>query len=615
MAGKKAFLVVGAFLLGSIAGAQTSEMPSVETPKIGSRLELVAPYSGWKDHVGKPEECLAVFQIEQSPDAPVIYQTGIVVRCDGFILAPISVYDALGKPGWKVRVTLSGAEGVRLTEPLPIAGKPPHRSHRALTHVVKVSDYHMKSARLLAPANLKPGMAVRVLSAIPERGGLSRAVHAGTLGQAGEKDAWSLEFGEKAAPDVLEPGAVVVDAESGGVVGMVTQGGGAPFSFSTLAYFSDNCGEVALCPDRDAVALKKPTSKDMVLVKGGPIPVMDKDYQARYQTDVACTPDFYCDTKLMSVGRYQKWMGTKKSVPLPASWILHQAPLHPSGFPNWPVTGVRPEEIRWLAADLGKRLLTWVEWERAAYSPDLSWLTEDELTQQVIQEIDLADYTFEQKVKIHEDKKNGSGTVIAAMGAAVRGNPPAAAALVADQRENMARMTQEWVGQLREALKKLFPGAGQVGGFLRGPGWPHEIGMEADDKSVWGVTDVVTNVPELVLDRGMTARTVGKIAGARLDPFLTIVQWTGNALVGGGSRLTLLVGLAEGSASQAYLANVPLEDPLFWRLVFNARLGARQYVSITDVNPFGGEGGGGIASLSRSYDVIPRALPGFRLAR
>jgi hypothetical protein len=73
--------------------------------------------------------------------------------------------------------------------------------------------------------------------------------------------------------------------------------------------------------------------------------------------------------------------------------------------------------------------------------------------------------------------------------------------------------------------------------------------------------------------------------------------------------------MADGKAGMAHLVNAPINDPLFWRLVFNARVGARQYLAKIDTKTFGGDGGLGIGSLARSYDVVPRALPGFRLAR
>ncbi|MGC4047666.1 MAG: SUMF1/EgtB/PvdO family nonheme iron enzyme [Armatimonas sp.] len=633
----KLVLVATAFVLGGIAQAQAPAPPleRTEPVKIGSELEKIAPYSGWKTHTGKVEDCLAVFTIETGEDSPITYITGVAVRCDGFLLVPVSVYDAVGRAKTKVRVTLSGAENEILTEPLKINGKPAHRSNRAELHVVKVSNHHIKSARLLDPVNLKPGTPVKILSAVPRREGVGRYVQEATVGQPGEKDAWGLTFPEGKAPEVLEAGSVVVDTESGAIVGMIPKAGSAPYSFDSLAYFNDNCAEVGLCPDRDAALMKAPKNGKMVRVAGGPVQVIDKDYFSRYRTEVACTPDFYCDTNLVSVHDYREWMDSKKSVPWPNSWTFRQAPNNPKDVGSWPVTGVRPEEIRWMAGDKAKRMLTWVEWERAAYSPDLSWLNPDDVTRNLAQQIENADVAFEQKAlqriqatRINRElaqqaQSSAAGSASAAPpsgGSAGRTRPVSrfTSAVAAARSVDISDLTMQWAQQLEQSMLSLFPHRKQNNlAQLRGPGWPHAVGSETKDKSVWDIFDMVTNVPEVVMDRGGTYRVVNKIAGAQLDPFISTVQWSGMALLGGiGAQRDSVTGLSRGQVGMTQIINAPIEDPLFWRAVYEARYGDPQILVSMDAQPLDGPDiTQATGMLSRSYDVRPRIMPGFRLAR
>lgn len=626
----KLLLAATAFVLVGNAQAQQPE-PVLEPAKIGSELEKLAPYSGWKTHTGKVEDCLAVFTIETAEDTPIVYVTGVAVRCDGFLMVPVSVYDALNQPKTKVRVILSGAENERLTDSLKIDGKPDHRSKRSETSIVKVSNHHIKAARLLDPVNLKPGTPVKVMTAVPLREGVGRVIYEATVGLQGEKDTWELTFPEGKAPASLNSGSVVVDTESGAIVGMIPKASSAPYSFYSLAYFTDNCGEVGLCPDRDAVAFKNKPNSDMVRVTGGPVLVTSEDYKKLYRTEVACTADFYCDKDLVSVQRYKEWMDARKRVPWPNSWNQRQTPLHPQDIPGWPVTGVRPDEIRWMASEENKRMLTWVEFERAAYTPDLSWLNKLQPSAEILQALDNADRAFSAGVQQRVQASNinralaqqvlqSSGGISSKATGTSRGFSFAGAMAMASTTD-ISDLTQQWALELDLIMRKLFPDRAPAVSLtrFRGPGWPHDVGSQTGDRSVWGVTDMISNVPEMVMGRGSSYVIMEKIAGARIDPFLSTVQWSGMATLGGGSFSPApITGTSRGQLGYTHVANAPLTDPLFWRAVYEARDGKPQQVVIPNVQPLNGDktvSANMLGAYSRAYMIKPAVLPGFRLAR
>lgn len=626
----KLLLVATAFVLGGIAQAQTPE-PAPELVKVGSELEKIAPYSGWKNHTGKVEDCLAIFTIETSEEAPIVYVTGVAIRCDGFLLAPVSVYDALNQPKTRVRVILSGAENEKLSDSLKIDGKSDHRSKRSETNVVKVSNHHMKAARLLDSVNLKPGTPVKVLTAVPLREGVGKVVHEAILGPQGDKDTWGLTFPEGKAPAVLEAGSVIVDIESDAVVGTISKASSAPYSFNSLAYFTDNCGEVGLCPDRDAVKFKAKPNSGMIRVAGGPVLVTDNDYKARYRTEVACTADFYCDRDLVSVQKYQEWMDAKKRVPWPNSWNQRQSPLRPQDVPGWPVTGVRTDEIRWMASDEGKRMLTWVEFERAAYTTDLKWLETQHAPAEIMQAINNVDRAFgagvQQRVNASNVNRALAQQVLQSSGAGSKASGTSrgfsfASAVAGASSTDISDLTLKWAVDLDQIMRTLFPDRvpeGAVAKF-RGPGWPHNVGSEAHDRSVWGVMDMISNVPEMVMGRGSSFLVMDKIAGARIDPFLSTVQWSAMATLGGGTfSPEPISGTSRGQVGFTHIANAPITDPLFWRAVFEARDGKPQQLVVPNIQTLDRDKAASSANIigaySRAYVIKPGVLPGFRLAR
>jgi len=182
-------------------------------------------------------------------------------------------------------------------------------------------------------------------------------------------------------------------------------------------------------------------------------------------------------------------------------------------------------------------------------------------------------------------------------------------------------LTAEWADELDQIMRTRFPDRVRNGAVtrFRGPGWPHDVGSEAKDKSVWGVMDMISNVPEVVMGRGMSTLIMDKIAGARIDPFLSTVQWSGTAALGGiSSSPKPITGTSRGQVGFNHIANAPLTDPLFWRAVYEARDGKPQQVAITNVQPLDGDkrvDASMLGAVSRSYVIKPGVLPGFRLAR
>ena len=368
-----------------------------------------APYNNWKHHTGAPKDCVVLVRATDASGSATTF-SGIVVRCDGFVLVPKGVYAAFDShaPLSVAPAPTATESGDILTAPLLLAGRLHSGSDSRVDYgMVKINGHHLRCLRPLTARVLQPGMAVRIVGAVPNprdpahclvrswdaKVGTSLVDPGSTTGAH-----WSLsdlkatiDAADSPATPVL--GAAVIDPESGAVVGMITQAGAAPV-FSSWAHLGDIVSEVGIAPSRASVKRSLDEHApariagtgvltghwrkgEMVRIPGGPVLLSGKlafEYRSAYHTDIACTPDFYLDVYPVSLDEYRAWLLAHPNQPSPRSWLPNER-QNPERRPDLPATGMASREAASFAADRDVRLVTEVEWQRGAARLSPSALT------------------------------------------------------------------------------------------------------------------------------------------------------------------------------------------------------------------------------------------------
>ena len=89
----------------------------VETESALDAPSLGEPYKHWNRHSGEAAECVALVHTTNGQTV-----SGLVIRCDGFVLVPRTVYADLDAKA-NIGVSVTGAENETLTVPFPVAGR------------------------------------------------------------------------------------------------------------------------------------------------------------------------------------------------------------------------------------------------------------------------------------------------------------------------------------------------------------------------------------------------------------------------------------------------------------------------------------------------------------
>lgn len=502
-------------------------------------IESVKPYSFWKRHIAeKPEEALVLVR---SGGAAI---TGLMIRCDGFVLVPRAIRDT-ARLGGSVDVTLrnvdrddpkgSRATGTATTSVRAAARSHP-RSHATVPYaLIKTTGHHARSLPLL-DSSVTPGMPIRILWFSSAGDGADAGPHIrsqnGVVGPAaGKKDLFSIS--PKGAGGTSVPsGAIVVDAESGGAVGMVTQAGTHP-AFTTFARFHVISSEVGLAPDRPAVRLGDRSGTlpsragQMVFVPGGPVPLdgtMARDFDRSYGTTVACTPGFWMAVHPVTNGQYRQWLAGEKVRRLPAGWSAAEVQAPGGRREDRPACGMFVEDAAFYASARQSRLPTEVEWRRASYCRDTSWVEE------MNQSWDAAGRHLDMLFALHQQHLDQAVAAARIAAQQSRGRGAQGVAVLAGTNDQL----QADGVSMRQFLDQ----------FLHGEWiWGHVAPIDAfrQDISVFGVRNILINAPEYV--QGMTQQTMyaPKLFPSRVDPDLTQFAWaeTGSGAgsgTGGGLR-------------------------------------------------------------------------------
>lgn len=523
--------------------AQPPLIGDEETPLIPpSGIVTELPYARWTRHVGKKaEESIALVQVDQNGTTRTT--TALVMRCDGFLLVPVWVFEAM-KAGARLSVCVTEAEGESVTAPLPISTRN-HHGRPSRYGVVKVTGHHLPSLPMLAASNIQPGTPIRILTAQPGKSpGQCEAVSVpAVIGSLSEKkDQWTLVARPDQPLSLAESapvGAVVVDEESGAALGMVMQSGDSPV-FSSFLLLHDICQDVGLVSNRAILAERKKmpqhlgpeqlgklkptgTADGYVWVPGGPVRLWGAQadsYQRAYGTDIACTPGFFVSANLVTNGEYREWLLRQPVPRRPFGWDRPDELKSPLRIPLVPVVGMNQTDAMVYAAAHNGRLLTEVEWSRAAISKDTTWARElmtnwyrciRAMWTLWAHRFAILDSQLLVKKASGSNKSNNANN-----------NEAVRAAVAAAEIEARLGTVRDNTTAFLLEIQNLYRLVGEVFPPQLGP-----VGYRKLDTSIFGVRDVLLNAPEMV--QGLTQATLPnrapKMLPAPSDPTLSYIQY------------------------------------------------------------------------------------------
>ena len=394
-------LVVAGLFLGNLLEAQVAaprRSPIEPPPEVLAEMEK-------GPHYGDPEESLVAVEVANlsvPSDTRVTRRaSGIVLRCDGYILCPTSLFAvAEGEKASDItQITVITRPGTREERRIP-ARKPAYIPRDAAYCALKLDNIHLPAARISLPEELKPNRPLEMMSiewnptlqkyAAP----ITRRVAVAESAAAATAENGDISFRSDVGPPPL--GAILLDSE-GRAVGMCAMAGGrSAVSFEVLNR-ATNC--VSPLPKS---ARHKPDDSgppapaghtEMIKIPGGPVRIPRALQQAQPDLElaaVACVGEFEIDRFEVRNSQYLEFW---KSIPererkqrriwesiYPLSWAEEEAPF-PDEVAGLPVLGVSTAGAAAYARWKGKRLPTPCEWARAAFGPrgeeaDRKWMRE-----------------------------------------------------------------------------------------------------------------------------------------------------------------------------------------------------------------------------------------------
>jgi formylglycine-generating enzyme required for sulfatase activity len=528
---------------------------------------LAQKFAGWKRHRGKPTDTVVHLKVTNYKTGKIETCTGVVLRCDGVILAPLFVQEAYRKENpISVRVTQADGEEVA---PFPITGCSKRTTLGADYAVIKLNGHHVPSLPTLSPHLIEKDMPVQIISAVPEGSDRVKAIVQEatvskllTEGEDKKRHRWILR-GRKGTLENVDLGSLVVDKESGALIGLVAETNDKSprgVTFDDLSRIMELQADVGLSLTREAARDVPPKeSEGMVRVKGGPVYLgytgigslfysdILIEYTNDYKLTVVCCADFWCDKNLVTGDTYSKWLATHtqwkntpmvepKSVPKTEPEIKGEIEIaRPSsdtlqGFKDqFPANGTYREALYYLATQ-DKRLPTFVEWRRIRQPVDPDYVYEllgqSGPSANALQTAQVALVKMVNEVEqINREKQYLDGLFNAADGPSKK-------------RTFTPRTVANWDGYLStldKTLTQVFeeqrPPIGlpeEVNGWLNW--WPVPVGSRERDRSVDGVMDILGNVEEYRLAH--TRPIIGTVvmgialkpATATVDPFRSVLQ-------------------------------------------------------------------------------------------
>lgn len=521
-----ALLLSGPVVLSPVFAQTAVALPSsmAPLPTIVDR----EPYNRWIRHTGTPGEAVVhvrvVLKEEATGQIQVREGSGFIVRCDGFVLVPSLLMvpemriEGQARPvplaNLKTTLTFGGADG---SIPPPQSVPFPRfwdQSRRYGFTLLKVNNLHFKGIRMLDPKNVREGMAVHLVSAVPAKekpGKVEAVVVPATVGDALGKDKTRYTFAATPSIERVAAGALAVDAESQLAIGIVVpavpaavagqreeQRQGSPMNLLTFAGFNRISNAVGLLPD--AAAALEPGSDSgeerdgMVWVPGGPVVLEGQwliDYARLYGTPVACTPGFWIDVRQVTNEEYRDFLGATGHRSFPPQWNPADVETPRRWTGSLPIVGVTPPDAQSYARWRSKRLVTPVEWLRASRGAGTS--PEFKKYKWEAMQALLSMFPTLRRLADAEGAAIRAALIIARSYSARTGSGTAPSAATLDPTFPQFNEETAEIHARRRAL---------VEAFNSRFGYPSLVlpaGERTISQSVFGVRDAVMGVPELLL--------------------------------------------------------------------------------------------------------------------
>jgi hypothetical protein len=587
------------------------------------------PYVSWTKHRGKIEEGIARIEA-RFPDGRVRATTGLSVRCDGLILAPVWVREAI-KEKAVVTVAPGEVENEVPKVPLPIAGRFYHNIPRVEYTILKVNGHHIPCVPLLESKNVEKGTRVRLYRAVPGEGGTcgvtwTPAKIGGAVEnpEAGRYDRYSLVPADRPlAKDDAPEGALVVDEATGGVLGVVLDVPGAGVVFTTFIYFYDFTGEIGLLPTRAALKEHTGQSQHMSVaqinglmpgkpsrgwqwVPGGAVRLTGftlDHYRRNFRADTVCLPGFFLMTRPVTRKQYIDWATALPNDQRPKGL---DAPGDPNLYPNWPQSLSRIDAALRYAADQGGRLPTELEWRRASITRNWDWAYSrlelwDSTLRQMITFINHS-VTNTSLFQLNNWFRDGLLSNVSFFGEPITHSAAAQKGLVGSNLDNRFSNEISW--------------------------HPCDVDLRAgEDVSVFGISNVLMNNEEYVLSTPSILGVAHKPFAARIDPLISVVtinlrQRSDAVSAEGRSAVALAAKSLDVHRKYAEYLNGGAAlnaDPIEWYIALTAMRipvkGGIPLLSWFDTTPLPKKDGIAEHTLQLQATWEPNIHPGFRLAR
>jgi formylglycine-generating enzyme required for sulfatase activity len=392
------FLIIASLLLPGMTFAQRARKQAEVPPEF-----LTGP------HIGTAEQALVGIEVTNRSTDGAASRTrrgnGVVIRCDGFILAPSKLFDGdITVAGQSER---AGSQSISVilypgTErEKRVNGARPRFISKEVGYVAfKLDGVHVPAVRTLLPDTLKANDAIQLVfsdwDAAAKHFGkpVYRTVKLGTPPTEEDVKAKSGYYGFAEPVENVAGGAVVVGPDGMGI-GLVAGTGTVLLSEGFLSFsvlnLATNCVSALPIPDSafapanaapGGAALGQQAGGAMVHVPGGPIRLPSNvmaDQPDMGLENIACVAPFDIDKfevtnkeylafwlTLPQDKRRQLWFQNHY---FPSTWSKNGPPF-PSELENNPVLGVALPGATAYARAQGKRLPTPYEWCLAAFGSE-----------------------------------------------------------------------------------------------------------------------------------------------------------------------------------------------------------------------------------------------------
>lgn len=360
-----------------------AERMKLDASLLPKELDNVEPFSNWHRHTAPAPETITRIYVLGANGTVQRQGYGVVARCDGFVLAPESLFPPDAPASDRVLIRFASADGEELKEALPAVGPPRFHSPRTPYVLLKINGHHLPCLPMLDARNIRLSAAVKLFRPKPSDtpAAVIESIFTGgqieDISQKADTFTVRLAEGEEAPP----PGTIVTIPDGTASLGIVTSSASGDHgvlvtcaSYVYLHWISNDIG-LRMVPGE----VNNSSSPGMVKVGGGPVRLVGgvaTNYRNWYGIDYACCPDFLIDHNPVTIGEYRRWLDPNKAPRQPEAWLeSHELELKQRRG-DLPIVSIWTQDAMAYAAAHEKRLVTPVEWQRATLGPNLAWYEE-----------------------------------------------------------------------------------------------------------------------------------------------------------------------------------------------------------------------------------------------